>query len=216
MPWDSSRRSSSAWTSPPRTWVSCWWRSLSLRRPRAPGRPSGRAPTRRVAAEPRRAGRARYAAGPGRRPRRPGSCDAVSSARDSALAMAVAASSVNSPMRNSVPTGMGLVTTTEAPTITPHSRSSTMIGLPALDRTPISHSRSARGPEHFSKSSIRAGWLVLSTMAATFSPSSRNRDPTGMCELFPLQAATTVAVAVRLVAEHRGDVDRRAACRPPR
>jgi hypothetical protein len=71
--------------------------------------------------------------------------EAVRAARASALAMAVAASSVNPASRASVPAGSG---SARDPTImTPHNRPSTLTGTPTTARTPNSRAASARGPE---------------------------------------------------------------------
>ncbi len=80
----------------------------------------------------------------------------MSSALVSALAIAVATSSVNSPSRDSVPTGIGSGDVDDA-TITPHSRPSTRIGHPALERTPMARSCSTRAPEQTEKSGNLTG-----------------------------------------------------------
>ena len=72
--------------------------------------------------------------------------EAASSARFSALAIAVATSSVNSVSRSSVSSGK-VRSLVEATTITPQRRSSTMTGAPAAERQSRSRARVATGPE---------------------------------------------------------------------
>ena len=68
-----------------------------------------------------------------------------SALRASAFAMAMATSSVNAPIRSSIPAGSG--PGPEEPTdITPQSRPSTTTGVPTAARTPMARARLAAGP----------------------------------------------------------------------
>ena len=71
--------------------------------------------------------------------------EAVSAAWASALAMAVATSSVNPASRASVSAGSGSSLAATA-VIAPHSRPSTLTGAPTDARTPHAWARSAAGP----------------------------------------------------------------------
>ncbi len=72
--------------------------------------------------------------------------EAVSAARASALAIAVATSSVKSASRASVSAGSDVSCVDSTP-IRPHSRPSTLIGAPTDDRMPRSWAASATAPE---------------------------------------------------------------------
>ena len=97
--------------------------------------------------------------------------DAVSWARLSALAIAVARSSVNSAMRPSIPSGT--VPALSSGDVTPQRRPSTTIGAPSLVCHP------PRSPEGRQTSpSIRAVRPVRNTVAAMFSPAGARRVPT--------------------------------------
>ena len=104
--------------------------------------------------------------------------EAASSARLSALAMAVATRSVKSAMRCSVSAGSGawVVATDSAP----HSRPSTTIGLAATERTCSRRSVSGSGPgASFQRSSsTRAEWPVRQTRVMAEKSSARQRVPT--------------------------------------
>jgi hypothetical protein len=71
---------------------------------------------------------------------------AVVAAWTSALAIAVATSSVNPASRASVPAGSGCWCEDAAIT-KPHSRSSTLIGTPTIERMPCLRATSADSPE---------------------------------------------------------------------
>ncbi len=101
----------------------------------------------------------------------------MSAAWASALAIAVAASSVNRASRASVSAGSGARLDT---TLTrPHSRPSTVTGTPTTARAPSSRARSATGPVASPKSSIRAGWPVWNTSDPVLRQPRPNRVPTG-------------------------------------
>ena len=81
--------------------------------------------------------------------RRSAACSSAktrSSVRACALAIAVATSSVNPASRSSV-SGDGSVWLVDPTMMTPHSRPSTPIGTPTIERNPDSRARSAAAPK---------------------------------------------------------------------
>jgi hypothetical protein len=120
--------------------------------------------------------------------------EALSSERLSALATAVATSSVNSAICDSVSTGNGASPLHEA-AITPQRRPPTTIGQPIDERIPSARASCASGPEACAKLSTRTGPLVSRTSAAMLVPSSAKRVPTASSSSSPpLHAATPVTV----------------------
>ena len=119
--------------------------------------------------------------------------EAASSARLSAFAIAVATSSVNSPICDSVSAGNGASLLVEA-AITPQRRPPTTIGQPTDERMPSARASSAIGPEASAKLSTRTGRPVSRTSAAMLTPSRANRVPTASSAATLLQPATPVTV----------------------
>ena len=103
--------------------------------------------------------------------------EATTSARASALAPAVATSSVKSAICDSVSGGNGTSRVVEA-AITPHIRPPTTIGQPTEERMPSDCASWAIGPVAPANDCTRAGAPVSSTRAAMLSPSSVKRIPT--------------------------------------
>ena len=84
------------------------------------------------------------------------------------------ASSVKAASRVSASAGSGSSLAFDT-MMTPHSRPSTMIGTPTLDRMPSSRTISPPGPESWEKSSMRTDWPASQTSVAIFRP------PRGVC-----------------------------------
>ena len=101
--------------------------------------------------------------------------DAVSSRCASALPIAVATSSVKPANRASVSDGNGSLRVDDT-SMTPQTRPSTLIGTPAVARTPIARTASPAVPDAVEKSSIRAG-----------RPVSCAGEPPVSCRLLPVQ-----------------------------
>jgi len=121
--------------------------------------------------------------------------DAATSVRDSVFAIAVATSSVNSAICDSVSGGNGVALVDEA-AITPHSRPSTRIGQPTDDRIPRPSASRAIGPTAPAKLVTRTGPLASQTIAATLAPCSENRVPTASPGTSPrLQPATPTTLS---------------------
>jgi hypothetical protein len=128
--------------------------------------------------------------------RRSAACSSAmrrSSARASALVTAVASSSVNRWIRNSVPAGNAFVLLEDAAT-TPHRCPSTMIGQPSDERMPSSRASAAIAPSSKAKLETRAGPPLRSTSRATLTPSSSMRVPTASRVGTRLHAATPVTL----------------------
>ena len=120
--------------------------------------------------------------------------NAVTSARASAFATAVAASSVNPASRASVPAGSGA--RLDAMLTMPHSRPSTLTGTPTTVRTPSSsRAGSATGPVASPKSSMRAGWPVWNTSDPVLCPPGPNRVPNGTGTAAPVLAQVATSVS---------------------
>jgi hypothetical protein len=121
--------------------------------------------------------------------------DAATSVCASAFAIAVATSSVNSAICDSVSAANGIALFVEA-AITPHRRPSTTIGQPTDDRIPKPCASRAIGPRASAKLSTRPGRPASRTSAAMLAPSSENRLPTASSEASPrLQPATKITLS---------------------
>ena len=106
------------------------------------------------------------------------------------LEIEVATSSVNSPIRSSVPAGSGSGRG-DAATITPQTRPSTTIGVPTAERMPRSRTDDGHVPVARAWSSMRAGRAVRRTVAVRpWSPGVRC-VPTGTAASGSPQLATT-------------------------
>jgi hypothetical protein len=128
--------------------------------------------------------------------RRSAACSSTSrdsSARASALAIAVATSPANCSTRRSVSPGSGSLWLVAA-IIVPQSRPSTTIGVPTMQRTPRTPAMAATAPVAFAQSSARATRPVRATSVITLSPSSVNRVPSGGGSQGVSDCATNVAV----------------------
>jgi hypothetical protein len=97
----------------------------------------------------------------------------------SALAIAVATSSVNEARRASASAGSGSSRVEPAP-IVPHVRPSTTTGVAITERTPILRARSASEPVAPTWLSALTGPPVSNAAVAMFFPSRVHRLPTGM------------------------------------
>ncbi len=117
--------------------------------------------------------------------------EAISSARLSAFAIAVATSSVKEARRASVSAGSGC-SGRERAVITPQRRPSTMTGVPTPEPTPRSRAATPSGPEASAGLSIRAGRPVTKTSVAMLFPPRLHRRPTGTGRTVLPQPATVV------------------------
>ena len=110
------------------------------------------------------------------------------------LEIAVAASSVNLPIRSSVPAGSG-PGRGEAAIMTPQSRPSTTIGVPTAARMPSSRTDDGDVAVARARSSMRAGRAVRRTVEVRpWSPGVRC-VPTGTAVSGSPQLATTSTVS---------------------
>jgi hypothetical protein len=116
-----------------------------------------------------------------------------SSWRASALATAVATSSVNLAIWASVSSGNGSSRLVEAAT-TPHSRPPTTIGQPTEARIPSARASVAIAPASSPKLSTRTGPPVCATPRAMLNPSRSIRVPTASSTGTRPQTATPVTV----------------------
>jgi hypothetical protein len=108
------------------------------------------------------------------------------------LAIAVAASSVNSSSHEPVSSGRSVASRLAA-TVAPQSRPSTRIGTATVERIPSARAASATVPVASSKASNRTSAPVSSTGASTLSPSRVNRVPSGTGSQGVSDWATSVA-----------------------
>ena len=120
--------------------------------------------------------------------------EAVSCARCSSFAIAVATRSVNEARRASV-SGASARSLVELAIMTPHRRSWTMIGVPTPERTPAGRMTAIASPGACAVLAIRAGRRVCQTIAIRFSPPSLGRSPMGRTSPVLLHPATMVAVS---------------------